>query len=106
MPRLMLSVSPTDMNEPPKPARTPILVVLGFNAALLMAPFSALFSVATYIPETEAQALTVAAGLALGAILLVSLLWRRLPRFIRWLGGLVMLMAGFSLWVIGDRCIW
>ena len=101
-------VGPTGMHERPQTTRTPILIVFGFSVALLMAPISALLSVSVRVPETETDAdvLTVAAGLALGAMLLVGLLWRRLPRFIRVLGGLVMVMAGFSLTMFGDRFIW
>ncbi|MCK5942749.1 MAG: hypothetical protein KAI24_12305 [Planctomycetes bacterium] len=89
-----------------KPHRTPVVVVLGFNAALLMAPVSALASITTYVPAAEAGALAVAAGLGLGALILLALTWRRLPRPVRVLGVPVALMAVFALWTIGDRCIW
>ena len=93
------------MHERPKSPRTSKLAVLGFNAALLMAPSSVLLSVATYVPETERDALAVAASLALGSILLVVVSWSRLPKFMRALGSLVLLMAGFSVWTLVERSV-
>jgi hypothetical protein len=99
-------IGPVGLQDCPNARRTPILVLLGFNAALLMAPCSALISVCTFVPEAERRALTQAAGLALGAILLIALTWRWLPWPIRVLGVLVLLMAGFALWMIGGRFLW
>jgi hypothetical protein len=56
-----------------EPARTPVLVILAFNAALLMSPLSALLSVTTYVPEAEAGGLFTATGLALASLTLVAL---------------------------------
>lgn len=87
----------------PRPSK---VAVLALNAALLMAPFSVLLSLATYVPDGERASLAVAAGLALGSIVLVAMHWRHLPKLIRLLGGLVFLMAGFSLLAIAERFVW
>lgn len=76
-------VEPAGLPERPDASRTLKFAVLGFNAALLMAPFSVLLSVATYAPETERDALALAPRLALGSILLVGAFWSRLPKFVR-----------------------
>ena len=67
------------METHPKPRRTPVLVVLAFNAALLMSPIAALLSVTTYVPRAEADGLLTAATLAVVSLVLVALCWRRLP---------------------------
>lgn len=71
------------MEARPKPRRTPTLAVLGFHAALLMAPIAALGSVATYTPRTEAESLLAVAAFAVASLVLLALSWRCLPRLIR-----------------------
>jgi len=90
---------------PPKPRRTPILVVLAFNVALLLSPLAAMLSIATYVPRAQAEGLATAAGLAIASLALLVLIWRRLPRPIRAFGGGIVLLSGFALWSVASRCL-
>ena len=94
------------MEARPKPRRTPTLAVLGFHAALLMAPIAALGSVATYTPRTEAESLLAVAAFAVASLVLLALSWRCLPRLIRVSAFGLMLMSGFALWMLGCRGFW
>lgn len=89
----------------PKPRRTPILVVLAFNVALLLSPFAAMLSVVTYAPRMHTEWLVMTVGFAVVSLALLALIWRWLPWPIRVVGGLIVLLSCFALGSVASRCL-
>lgn len=76
--------------------RKPILEVLAFNVALLLAMFAALLSVSTWVPEAERTGLLWACGFAVASIGLVGFSLPRMPRGLRFLASGVMGLAALA----------
>ena len=76
--------------------RKPILAVLAFNAALLLAMLSVLLSILDFVPDVERSGLLWACGLAASSVGLACFSWRRMPRGLRFLGTAVMGLAALG----------
>ena len=76
--------------------RKPILAVLAFNIALVLAMFAALLSVTTFVPSVERQGLLWACGFAASSVGLVLFSLPRMPRGLRFLGAGVLGLAAFG----------
>ena len=76
--------------------RKPILVVLAFNAALLLALLSALLSITDYVPDVERSGLLWACGFATSSVGLACCSLPRMPRGLRCLAAAVMGLAALA----------
>ena len=74
--------------------RKPILAIIAFNVAVLLAIFSSSLSVTTFVPDVERSGLLWACSFGTLSAGLVAFSWRRMPRGLRFMGvGVVGLAA-------------
>lgn len=85
--------------------KSPILAVIAFNAALLLAILSALLSITSYVPTAEKSGLLCGFALAATAVALVAFSWSRMPRGLRFLGVALVGLAAFGAWTSASRLL-
>lgn len=71
----------------------PVLAVLAFNAAILLAFGSLALSLPTYAPTAEVTGLWTSVGCGALAAALVSASWTRVPRGVRLIGAATVAMG-------------
>ena len=76
--------------------RKPILAIIAFNVAVLLAISSSFLSVTTFVPDVERSGLSWACSFGALSAGLVTFSWPRMPRGLRFMGVGVMGLAALG----------
>jgi hypothetical protein len=81
----------------------PVLTIVAFNAAMIMAFVALALSFPTYAPKAEATGLWTSIGCGAGSAALVATSWPRVPRGVRPIGVATVAMGLLGLFYSVDR---
>lgn len=92
-------------NARAKPTRSP-RSALAFSIGQILCWLAAFGSLVTYVPQAERRAMFEVLAIAVAALVLLALSWRRLPRLVRLLVVVLDLpVAGFAIWMATTRLL-
>jgi hypothetical protein len=83
----------------------PVLAIVAFNVAMLMAFVALALSLPTYAPDAESTGLWTSIGCGAGSASLVATSWPRVPRGVRPIGFATVAMGLLGLCYSVDRLI-